>query len=115
VFWRQPKIPAETLPEGVGQERVLWAAAEYDVFGASDVIEVVDWANAEARRTRSIFTLWAVIDYSGRRGMIWLAGWDPTRRSSDNFERQQPSDVDPVSGTPAEVYGNDADGPAFVA
>ena len=115
AFWRQPKIPAESLPEGVTQERVLWPAAEYDIQGASDAIEVMEWASAEAHRTHSIFTLWVVIEYSGRQGMIWLAGWDPTRRSSDNPEKQRPSDVDPVNGTPAEVYGNDADGPAFVA
>ena len=32
------------------------------------------WAEEEARKRRSIFTLYAVMDRGGSEGMLWLAG-----------------------------------------
>ena len=110
AFWRQPKVAPENLPEGVTQERVVWAAWEYNIEDAADLTEVLDWANDEAQKRRAIFTVYAVIEHSGHAGFVWLAGWDPTVHSGPNFTRRQPRDVDPVSGTPREVYGPRADG-----
>jgi hypothetical protein len=111
VFWRQPHVAPEDLPEGVTQERVVWAASGNDVLDARDVVEVLAWADAQARARESIFTLYAVVDYGGREGTVWLAGWDPTVWSRPNFADRQPRDVDPVSGTPSDVYGSP--GPSF--
>lgn len=110
AFWRQPRVPPENLPQGVTHERVVWAASEYDVYEAVDLLEALDWANSEARERQSIFTIYAVIERGGREGMVWLAGWDPTASSRPNFSRRQPPEVDPVSGTPLDVYGPRSDG-----
>jgi hypothetical protein len=104
VFWRQPRIPSSELPEGVTQERVVWAAAEHYVREAEDVHAVLAWAEEEARRRRAMYMLHAVIVTSGREGLVWLAGVNPTS-SGDTFARRHPPDVDPVGGTPTEVYG----------
>ena len=110
IFWRQPLVDASKLPEGVIQERVAWAAWEYDVHGARDVVEVLEWAYAEARERRSIFSLFALTKAGDRETMAWIGGWNPTRSGGHNFERRLPPDVDPVSGTPLEVYGPRPDG-----
>jgi hypothetical protein len=115
VFWRQPlmpeaelraavRMPGADLRAGVTQEQVMWAAAEHYVQEADDVHGVIAWAEEEARRRRAIYTLYAVIAIGDEEGLIWLAGVDPTKARSPNFERRHPPDVDPVSGTPAEVY-----------
>ena len=109
IFWRQPLVDAGKLPGGVAQERVAWAAAEYDVRGVRDVVEVLEWAYAEARARRSIFSLFALKSAGDRETIVWIGGWNPTS-SGSNFERRLPPDVDPVSGTPLEVYGPRADG-----
>lgn len=82
----------------------MWAADENDVLDAVDVHEVIAWADAEARRRRSMYTLYAVIATAGERRKIWLAGVDPTVAGGPNFEQRRPPDVDPVGGTAAEVY-----------
>ena len=83
----------------------MWAAAEHSVHEAGDVHEVIAWADEEARRRSAMYTLYAVTTVGVERGLVWLAGVDPTRGlGRPNFERRQPAGVDPVSGTPAEVY-----------
>jgi hypothetical protein len=105
VFWRQPRLPESDLPPG-GQEQVMWAAAEHCVLEAEDVHAVIAWADEEARRRSATYTLYAVATVGIEEGLVWLAGVDPTRGlAGPNFERRQPADVDPISGTPAEVYG----------
>jgi hypothetical protein len=105
VFWRQPYVPPEQLrDEGTTQERIVWAAQENDLLGAEDVLEALRWADEEARNRNAIFTLYAVSNRHDREGLIWLAGWDPTRSGPRNFTHRRPSDVNPVSGAPAEVY-----------
>ena len=104
VFWRQPRIPESELPAG-GQEMVMWAAAEHYVSEAEDVHAVIAWAEEEARNRSAMYTLYAVAAIGDEEGLVWLAGVDPTRGvAGPNFERRHPADVDPVGGTPAEVY-----------
>jgi hypothetical protein len=104
VFWRQPRLPESDLP-AAGQEQVMWAAAEHSVHEAADVHEVIAWADQEARRRSAMYTLYAVTTVGVEQGLVWLAGVDPTRGlGRPNFEGRKPADVDPVSGTPAEVY-----------
>ena len=83
----------------------MWAAAEHRVLEAEDVHEAMAWADSEARRRSAMYTLYAVTTVGAEEGLVWLAGVDPTRAlAGPNFERRHPNDVDPVSGTSAEVY-----------
>ena len=83
----------------------MWAAAEHCVSDAEDVHEVIAWADDEARRRKAMYMLYAVTTIGVEEGLVWLAGVDPTRGlRSPNFEKRHPADVDPVNGTPAEVY-----------
>jgi hypothetical protein len=79
VFWTQPlaRNPAD-------QYRVMWHAHEHDVLGARDVHEVIDWADAEARKRDAMYTLFAKVDYPEHPGLRWIAGIDPT--VSDQFQ-----------------------------
>ena len=104
IFWRQPHVPPEQLPEGVTQDRVMWAANENDMLDVRDVVEAVRWAEEEARRRGAIFTLYAVMDRGGQEGQLWLAGWNPTVHSRPNYEDRQPTDVNPSTGTVTEVF-----------
>jgi hypothetical protein len=105
VFWRQPRLAESELPAG-GQEQVMWAADEHSVSDADDVNAVIEWAEDEGRRRRATYTLYAVASIGAEEGLVWLAGVDPTRGlGGPNFERTRPAGVDPVGGTPADVYG----------
>jgi hypothetical protein len=90
VFWRQRRASA-----GIAQERIMWEASENDVLDAQDVHEVIEWAEAEARKRSSVYTIFAKVDSGGRRELVWLAGINPVRPQS-NFGRQHPADVTPV-------------------
>ena len=72
------------------------------VLEADDVHSVIAWADEEARRRSAMYTLYAMTTIGVEEGLVWLAGVDPTRgfTGTKNFERRQPADVDPVSGTP---------------
>jgi hypothetical protein len=105
IFWRQPRLPDSDLAAGAAQEQVMWAASEHCISEAEDVHAVIVWAEEEAHRRRAAYTLYAVAAIGDEEGLVWLAGIDPTRWSGPNFERRHPTDVDPVSGAPAEVYG----------
>lgn len=85
VFWRQ-----QIAPPGIPQEHMMWVGAEHDVAGAEDVHEVIAWADAEAQQRQSTYTLYAMVDRDDDRGLVWLAGVDPTS-SASNFERPQPT------------------------
>jgi hypothetical protein len=70
-FWR----PLGPIPDDRGLG-ALYEADEWLITGAGDVTEVIDWANAKAGgRT---YTLYAVHDGGGERGLIHLFGVDPT-------------------------------------
>lgn len=51
---------------------------EFELQDARDVFEVIDWANGPDGRGRD-FTLYAVVDHGNERGLVHLAGVDPTR------------------------------------
>jgi hypothetical protein len=105
VFWRQPLIRDSDRAAGATQDQIMWAASEHCVSEAEDVHEVIEWADEEARRPAAMYTLYGVTSIGVEEGLVWLAGVDPTRGlRGPNFERRHPADVDPVSGTPAEVY-----------
>jgi hypothetical protein len=105
VFWRQPRIQDSDLAAGATQDQIMWAAAEHCVSEAEDVHEVIAWADEEARRRSAMYALYGVTTIGVVEGLVWLAGVDPTRGlRGPNFVRPHPADVNPVSGTPAEVY-----------
>ena len=81
----------------------MWAAAEQYVRAAEDIHGVISWAEAEGHRRSAMYTLYAVTSGPVREVLVWLADVDPTT-NGPNFERRHPADVDPVSGTPGEVY-----------
>ena len=81
----------------------MWAAAEQYVREAEDVHQVILWAEKEGQRRSAMYSLYAVISGPDREVLVWLAGVDPTT-NGPNFERRHPADVDPVNGTPAEIY-----------
>lgn len=109
VFWKQPLIRDVDRLAGAAQEDIMWAAAEQYVRDASDVHEVISWAEEEGHRRRAMYTLYAAIPTGVGEGLVWLAGVNPTDTQT-NFERRHPVDVDPVGGTPEEVYGLFEDG-----
>ena len=92
VFWRQPLVPESDRPEGVTQEQVLWTASEHDIREATDVYEVIAWADDEARRRRAMYSLYATIG-QGDEGRVWIGGINPTT-SGPNFERRWPPGVE---------------------
>jgi len=104
VFWRQPLIQDSDRAAGATQDQIMWAASEYCVSEAEDVHEVIEWADEEARRRSAMYALYGVTSIGVEEGLLWLAGVDPTRVRGPNFEIRHPADVDPVSGTPADVY-----------
>jgi hypothetical protein len=103
VFWRRPLIRESDVAAGATQAQIMWAAAEQYVREAEDVHEVISWAEEEGKCRSAMYTLYAVISGPDREALVWLAGVDPTT-NGPNFERRHPADVDPVSGTPVEVY-----------
>jgi hypothetical protein len=53
-----------------------YASDEFELRGASDVREVLSWA--EQRAEDRTFTVYALVDAPGERGLVQLAGVDPT-------------------------------------
>jgi len=88
VFWRQPVVGREDRA-GMPQSRVVWAADENEVVDVRDVVEVLEWAKAEAHVRQAIFTIYAVVDQGRHMTMVWLAGWDPTIGGPDNYANRQ--------------------------
>jgi hypothetical protein len=73
-FWR-PLGGTTERPADIG---IPYESDEFELTDARNVMEVIEWANADsAGRT---YTLYAVSEdgVGGRRGMIHLAGVDPT-------------------------------------
>ena len=86
----------------------MWASDEQYVREAADVHEVISWAEEEGQCRSAMYTLYAVTPGPDREVLVWLAGVDPTN-TGPNFARRQPAGVDPVGGTPSEVYRQRAD------
>jgi hypothetical protein len=95
VFWHQPLAPDDARAGGIRQEQIMWTSSACDAVDADDVHEVIAWADGEARRRGSIYTLDAVVTTEGGEGIVWIAGHDPSV-TGRNFERRCPPDLDPV-------------------
>ena len=67
-FWERPAYP-DVPPELTG-----YRSYEYEIVGAADVREVLEWADQNAGADRT-FTVYAMLD----RCEIRLFGRDPTR------------------------------------
>jgi hypothetical protein len=76
VFWHQ-----QAPPDGHTQEEMGYSELTYDVSGAEDVLEVVEWAETEAVREDSIYCIYAKLGPEVRDGggLLQVAGVDPTR------------------------------------
>jgi hypothetical protein len=59
---------------------VIWGSDEYELKGAADVAEVLEWANSNAEGRD--FTAYAVIDRGSDKGLVHVFGIDPTRPRS---------------------------------
>jgi hypothetical protein len=70
-FWSQPGVPA-----GISDRSLGWTAAEFKITDA-DVHEVLAWASETAAGRE--FGVFVVVDHDDERGLIRLAGADPTR------------------------------------
>jgi hypothetical protein len=70
-FWeRQPPPPG--APELVG-----YHSAEFEASGVEDVGEVLAWAK-ETATAGATYTVYAVVEFAGERGLVRLRGADPT-------------------------------------
>ena len=78
-FWHQ--LPA---PPGFPQDRVGYQCDEHRLVGATDVNEVLAWAEGK-RQGDDTYTLYVEVDVSqpaaGEVGLVRLAGVDPTVRT----------------------------------
>lgn len=78
VFWTE--VPSEHI----------FAALEYDVGGAQDVHEVIEWAESEAGPD-DCYTLFVKFDTPYGRGMAHISGLDPSVRPEHmTFRRRHP-------------------------
>lgn len=74
-FWHQPGVPVEDR-----REDVMYRCDEHRITGASDVHEVIAWAEQTAQPEQT-YVLYVEHRDHGRRdelGLILLAGVDPT-------------------------------------
>jgi hypothetical protein len=77
-------LPVEALVQHI------FAALEYDVGGAQDVHEVIEWAEREAGPD-DCYTLFVRFDSPYGRGMVHIAGLDPSVRPEHmTFRRRHP-------------------------
>ena len=72
-FWGKGTASDDVPPEEVG-----YYSDEHRVRDATDVREVIGWAERTTRPNES-YTLYVERDEGGRTGLIQLAGIDPTR------------------------------------
>jgi hypothetical protein len=72
---------------------MMWEAFENDVAGARDIIEVIEWAEVEAAKCNSTYTLFVKLDRGRDLGLVWLAGVDPTAGTRHNFVHSRPRRV----------------------
>lgn len=70
-FWSR-----QAPPPGIGVEQVGYVAEEYRIRGATDVTDVLDWAQRTARADQT-YCLYVEHVADGLLGLIRLAGVDP--------------------------------------
>jgi hypothetical protein len=71
-FWSRPPTPA-----GMSEDHVMYHSNEFELSGVEDVREVLEWAEENAA-PGSTYTVYAVVEGSRERGLVHLAGVDPT-------------------------------------
>jgi hypothetical protein len=64
------------LPPGIPEESAGYRSTEFEVSGV-DVGEVLAWAETNAP-SGATFTVYTVVEQGSRRGLVRLAGVDPT-------------------------------------
>jgi hypothetical protein len=72
VYFWTPQPPPPDLPEHPGGYR----SSEFELTNA-DVTDVLAWAQATATRG-STYTVYAVVEQNGEKGLVRLSGTDPT-------------------------------------
>jgi hypothetical protein len=51
----------------------------HEITNAPDIVEVVQWAEEEARKRQALYTIFARMSFDkDSPGLVWLAGLDPT-------------------------------------
>lgn len=70
-FWRAAEAPSGTPGHGG------WSSDEWRLTGARDLHEVLEWA--DLRSAGRSYTLHVEVDVAEGRGLVNLAGVDPTR------------------------------------
>ena len=96
TFWTQPPIR-----DGgeVDYDKVGWHEGMHEIPNAPDVVEVVQWAEEEARKRQALYTIFARMSFDkGSPGLVWLAGLDPTVHPKWNSETPRPAGVTPMAG-----------------
>jgi hypothetical protein len=74
-FWTRPPAPPD-----VPEDLVIYHSTEFELSGAADVSEVRAWAEANAP-PGSTHTVNVVLERDQERGVVRLAGVDPTGSS----------------------------------
>jgi hypothetical protein len=85
VYFWEPQPPPPGFPDHPGG----YHSAEYEVSDV-DVGEVLAWAETTATRG-STYTVYAVVDHCGERGLVRLAGVDPTAAQDAPKRKAGPS------------------------
>jgi hypothetical protein len=95
TFWTQPT----TASGGVDQAQIGWHEDMHEITNATDVVEVVEWAEQEARKRRALYTIFLRMDRGDAGvGLVWLAGLDPTVHPKHNSDTTRPAGVTPMAG-----------------
>jgi hypothetical protein len=84
TFWTQPPIR-----DGgeVDYDKVGWHEDMHESTNAPDVVEVVQWAEEEARKCLALYTIFPRMSFDkDSPGLVWLAGLDPTVHPKWNSE-----------------------------
>ena len=71
-FWEQRPARGD-----VSQHLAGYGSTEFEVSGATEVGEVLAWAEATAPSGAS-YTVYALVELGSERGLVRLAGVDPT-------------------------------------
>jgi hypothetical protein len=71
-FWARPPAPSD-----VPEDLVMYHSTEFELSGVEEVGEVLSWAEAAAA-SGSTYTVYVVVEGDRERGLVRLAGLDPT-------------------------------------
>jgi hypothetical protein len=97
VFWEQQGPP----PPGVKPEAMGYSELTYEVSGAEDVMEVIDWAEKEAIVENSTYCIYVKVPsmISSREWLLQIAGVNPTvDKKWTEFRRRHPKAIGDKQG-----------------